>query len=173
MERANQVFTLRRVHAGFSADRTIDLGKQGRWNLHAAHAAAQYGGGEPRQISDDPAAGADHRLAAVVEDGACTGFRIGDTHTTLGAAERSLMGAPLEGDGVTAWMAGMKRVGFLRLLEAVAEGRGAHPLDLAVEDTLVDYYLEKLGRYVSTPVTSPYSPLTRLGLRLMTRLSGG
>lgn len=124
-------------------------------------------------ISDDPAADAEHRLAALIEDGACIGFSIGGTRTLLSPDERALMGTPLAGDGVTVWMEGMKRVGFLRLLQSVAAGRGAHSLDHAVEDTLVDYYLEKFGRYISTPVTSPYSPLTRFGLRLLTRVTGG
>jgi len=122
-------------------------------------------------ISDDPASPTELRLAAVVENGECTGFRVGDTLTQLSAPERALMGAAGAGDGVTAWMEGMKRVGFRRLLSEVDEGRGAYPLERAVEDTVVDYYLERFGRYAATPLTSPYFAPARLIMRLLTRLA--
>ena len=130
-------------------------------------------------ISDDPGAGADHTLAAVVDGGACTGFRVDDVVVELSPAERLLMGAPLGDEGgraldggVTLWMEGMKRVGFLRLLERVAADRGAYPLDAAIEDTVVDYHLEKLGRYAVNPLTSPHLGSSRLvlgALRLFAR----
>lgn len=124
-------------------------------------------------ISDDPSSTAPHRLGAIVEGDACVGFRIDDTRTDLSAEERALMGVPLAQGGVMTWMDGMKRIGFRRLLQAVAQGRGAHPLDQAVEDTVVDYQLEKFGRYIPTPLTSPYSPLARLAMRALTRVTGG
>ena len=66
-------------------------------------------------------------------------------------------------------MDGMKRVGFLRLLQDVDEGRGAYPLERAVEDTVVDYHLEKFGRYVTSPLTSPHFASWRLVMRWLTR----
>jgi hypothetical protein len=122
-------------------------------------------------ISDAPDHPFERRLAAVVEAGACTGFRIGDTVTALNAAERALMGEPGAGEGVTAWMEGMKRVGFLRLLGEYDDGRGAYGLERALEDTVVDYHLEKFGRYVANPLTSPHFSSSRLVMRWITRLA--
>jgi len=130
-------------------------------------------------ISDDPAAPGTHRLAAVLEGQACAGFRVGDTEVALTPDERALMGSPLAagpeaaGAGVTVWMEGMKRVGFLRLLQRIDAGRGAYSLAQALEDTVVDYHLEKLGLYVPNPLTSPHLASGRLFLRALTRLSGG
>ena len=81
------------------------------------------------------------------------------------------MGSPSAGLGVTAWMDGMKRVGFLELLSSIASGRGAYPLMSAVEDSVVDYHLEKLGRYLSTPLTRPDASFSRLGFSVLTWLT--
>jgi hypothetical protein len=121
-------------------------------------------------ISDDPAT-PHHRVAPVLSGGACTGFRVDDTTTELSAAERELMGSDGTEDRLTSWMEGMKRVGFLRLLQCYAEGRGAYPLDAALEDTVVDYHLEKFGRYVRNPFTSPHVPTSRLVMKALTRLA--
>ncbi len=123
------------------------------------------------EISDDPGALAPHQLAPVVEGGVCTGFRIDDTITELSVDERSLMGTAGDEARVTSWMDGMKRVGFLRLLQRVDEGHGAYPLERAVEDTVVDYHLEKFGRYVSNPLTSAHFPTARVVMRVLTRLA--
>jgi hypothetical protein len=66
-------------------------------------------------------------------------------------------------------MEAMKRVGFLRLLRRIARGEGAYPIDSALEDMVVDYWLEKFGRYRATPLTRPDAPLGRALLRLLTR----
>jgi hypothetical protein len=121
-------------------------------------------------IGDDPDA-AQTRLAPVLTGGACTGFSVGETSTELSDAERSLMGTGGDAERITSWMEGMKRVGFLRLLHEVDAGRGAYPLDAAVEDTVVDYHLEKFGRYVVNPFTSPHFPTTRLVMKLLTRMA--
>ena len=122
-------------------------------------------------LSDRPADGA-ARLEAVVAGGRCVAFRAGDARRELTPAEVELMGAPKEGVGVTAWMDGMKRVGFLALAERVRRGLGAYPLRDAIEDSVVDYHLEKLGRYVPTPLTRPDAPLARLAFSVLTRLAG-
>jgi hypothetical protein len=70
-------------------------------------------------------------------------------------------------------MEGQKRAGLLRLLRAIDAGQGAYPLDRAVEDTAVDYHLERLGLYFANPLTSPHVASARLALRLVTRLAGG
>lgn len=81
-------------------------------------------------------------------------FRAGDTRRVLGPEERALMGAPSEGETLWRWMDGMKRVGFRRLLLDLAEGRPAYPALAALDDALVDYHLEKIGRYRANPVSS-------------------
>ena len=73
---------------------------------------------------------------------------------------------------MTAWMEGMKRAGFLRLLLAIDAGQGAYPLAHALEDTVVDYHLERFTGYVSNPLTSPHFASARLVMRALTRLAG-
>ena len=69
-------------------------------------------------------------------------------------------------------MEAMKRVGFLRLLRRLAEGRRGYALEQGLEDTVVDWCLERLGFYVGTPLTSPRSTLGR-GLLSLATLPGG
>ena len=122
-------------------------------------------------LSDREVPGA-ARLEAIVDGGRCIAFRAGDSRRDLSGAEIELMGERGEGPGVTAWMDGMKRVGFLKLVAAIEAGRGACPLGDAIEDSVVDYHLEKLGRYRSTPLTRPDAPLARLAFAALTRLAG-
>lgn len=114
-------------------------------------------------------------LEPVVSDGACRGFRLGDHASELAPGEVELMGAWGTGagaDGVTARMEDMKRVGFLRLLEGIHAGRGGYPVREALDDMVVDYYLEKLGTYVASPLTSAKSALGRWLLGAVTRAAG-
>ncbi len=132
--------------------------------------------GERGAISDEGGGDA-LPWSAVVEAGACTGFRVGDRVVPLAPRDRELIGAPLEGAreplGVTPWMQGMKRVGLVRLLERVRDGGSAYPVAEAVDDTVVDYHLERLGRYVSNPLTHPRSAPGRALLGLLTKVAGG
>lgn len=111
------------------------------------------------------------RLEAVTDSKRCLAFRAGDARRELTETEVELMGTRGEGVGVTAWMDGMKRVGFLKLAARIAAGEGAYPLSDAVEDSVVDYHLEKLGRYRSTPFTQPDAPLARFAFAALTRLT--
>ncbi len=111
-------------------------------------------------------------LEAIVTDGACTGLRAGDAVAELDADGTALMGAVEPGTRVTALMDPLKRVGFLRLLKRIADGQGAYPLDAAIDDMVVDYHLEKLGMYVSNPLTSARTGLSRFLLRSLSRVSG-
>lgn len=113
------------------------------------------------------------RLEAELDAGRVTGFRLGDHRRALDEAERSLMGERKEGPGLTAWMDGMKRVGFLALVRQIAAGQGTYPLPQALEDAVVDYHLEKLGRYWATPLTDPRKPLARLSYKLVTAAARG
>ena len=132
----------------------------GRWTLE----------GERGALSDDGRDGL--HLEVRVEDGLVAGFRVGDVETTLTAAERALTAGDPEGASVTARQEAMKRVGFLRIWERLARGEGGYPLEDGLDDMVVDYHLEKLGRYVANPFTSPRSPLARALLSGVTRLGG-
>jgi len=93
-------------------------------------------------------------LEPIARDGACAGFRLGAFTTELDQVERELLG-PLEpGATVTSMMQAAKRVGLYRHFVALHAGRGAYPLIEALDDMAIDYLLEKLGRYVATPLTS-------------------
>ena len=134
--------------------------------------------GERGQLADYPAKD-HHLLAPLVENGRAVGFAVGDVEVRLAADELELLGEPRAstdgaalGNGVARWMEGMKRVGLLRLLRRIDAGEGAYPLALAVDDTVCDYHLEKLGRYVANPLTTPRFASARLALRALTGLAG-
>ncbi|MBC8451442.1 MAG: hypothetical protein H8D72_01905, partial [Planctomycetes bacterium] len=63
--------------------------------------------------------------------------------------------------GVIAHMDAMKRVGFARLLDHIAEEAPHWGLLDGLDDMWVDYLLEKSGRYLATPLTSAHSGLAR------------
>jgi len=67
----------------------------------------------------------------------------------------------------------MKRVGFLRLLRAIAAGRGAYVVAAGIDDMVVDYYLEKLGFWRSNALTNPRATLGRTLLETVSRFGGG
>ncbi len=102
-----------------------------------------------------------------------TGFRIGDVETRLDDDEIALLRGGDPGASVTARMDDLKRVGFLRLLRGIAAGRGAYPVDDAIDDMVVDYHLERIGGFLDNPFTSTHSALGRFLLRSLTRLGGG
>ncbi len=112
-------------------------------------------------LADHPlGADGDHvELAPRVEGGRCLGFAAGDLRADLEPAEASLMGTP-EGPGVFGWMRGMKRVGLRRAFRAALAGRG-YALELGLEDMVVDYHLDKFGRWLANPLTGPGTPLAR------------
>ncbi|MEO2094476.1 MAG: Gfo/Idh/MocA family oxidoreductase [bacterium] len=124
-------------------------------------------------VSDHPQGESEAVLALEVqlEGDRPVAFRAGDASFELDAEERDLMGVRGDGTGLTAWMDGMKRVGFLALLRQIAAGRGAYPLMDAVEDAVVDYHLEKLGRYWRTPLSDPRRRLARLSYKLVTTIA--
>lgn len=113
-----------------------------------------------------------HHLEVLVEGGLVTGFRIGELQTHLTEAEQALTGGSPPDASVTARQEAMKRVGFLRIWDSIAAGEAAYPLADGLDDMVVDYHLEKLGRYVANPFTSPRSPLARALLGSVTRLAG-
>lgn len=129
--------------------------------------------GQGGTLSDRPAFG-EKALALEVElaGGAVRALHAGTTRIALDQDEADLTRGDPESATITARMESMKRVGFLRLLRRLAEGRRGYPVEQALEDTLVDYWLERLGMYVSTPFTSPHAALGRSFWSLVT-LAGG
>lgn len=105
--------------------------------------------------------GSAHAFEPILVAGECRGFRIGDVETRLDTHEIELARGDPPSAGVTARMEAMKRVGFLRLLRAIDAGRGAYALDAGLDDMVVDYWLEKLGFWLATPLTSPRAALGR------------
>ncbi len=130
--------------------------------------------GQGGTLSDRPAPGERHlALELELEGGAVRALRAGRTRIPFDADEADLTRGDPEGASVTARMEAMKRVGFLRLLRRIDQGRGGYPLYQALEDMVVDYHLEKLSRYVSNPVTSPRRWLGRAILSTLSRFGGG
>lgn len=129
----------------------------------------EFAGG---RLTDRANAGDTLRLEPIVEGEACVGFRAGDVEGRLSPYEAELMGAPKGSSGVWAWMDGAKRVGFHRLLAAIADGRGAYSVDNALDDALIDYHLERLGRYRPNPLTSAGGALAGPLYGLLTRVAG-
>lgn len=101
------------------------------------------------------------------------GFRLGPIETRLDAAEIELARGDPETARVTARMDSLKRVGFLRLLRRIDAGHGAYSLPAALEDTVVDYWLEKVGLWFDTALMSPRAPSGRMLLRGISRIAGG
>ena len=128
--------------------------------------------GERGQLADYPAKD-HHLLEPILEGGRAVGFAVGEVSARMEPEELELLGEPAgTGTGVARWMEGMKRVGLLRLLRRIDAGQGAYPLELAVDDTVADYHLEKFGRYVANPLTTPRFASARLALRALTKLAG-
>jgi hypothetical protein len=142
--------------------------KTGHWLLHNAPAgtpAASITGaaGEDDVLVTDaaqPSNGA-LQLQLVLDGRRCRGFRIGDVITELEPAESTLLG-PVDGDATPTFLTDrLKAVGLMRLLCDMHAGRGGYPLELGLDDMLVDYLLEKLGRWRPSPFTSLRSSLGR------------
>jgi len=130
--------------------------------------------GDGRRTLADHALSAEGHLELVrVEAGErCLGFRVGEVETRLDEAEAGLYGPRAPGTGLTARMEDDKRVGFLRLWRSIAAGAGGYPLLDGLEDMVVDYHLERFGRYLATPLTSPRWASGRAALGWVTRMGG-
>jgi len=114
-------------------------------------------------------------LQPVLAGGRQVGVRAGDLCLDFDDDEAALCTGHSAEATLTARMQDMKRIGLLRLFRRVHEGRGAYPLASGLDDMLVDYHLEKLGRYVANPFTSARGaarPLVDAALDLVSRLRG-
>lgn len=144
----------------------------GHWVLHCALAHGRDAGDTDDVLVTDAAHGLPGalRLQPLIEGGRCRGFRLGEITTELSAAESELLGdVPLDATA-TALTDRLKAVGLMRLLTALHEGRGGYPLELGLDDMLVDYLLEKCGRWRRTPLTSLRSPVGRAVLPRVLKL---
>ena len=113
-----------------------------------------------------------HRLTAIVEGSSWVGFKIGELERRLDEDEIALLGDDDPSRQVTARMDDLKRVGFLRLLRAIRDDRCGYPVEEAIDDMVVDYHLEKVGRFLDNPFTSPRYGLGRLLLSTITLATG-
>ena len=169
----------RRLSAGLS-ERTLDLAA-------GAHARIveprDYSAGRVVLVGDHGSVGelagegdsdstAHHALEPVLDGDVCRALRAGRLEAPLDTDEADLTRGDPTDAGVTARMEAMKRVGLLRLLRDVADGHGGYPLEQALEDMVVDYWLERLGRYTATTLSSPRSGLARGLYSLLTRPLG-
>jgi hypothetical protein len=100
-------------------------------------------------------------LVPLLEKGACGGFRAGEIAEHLAPEEAELARGDPTNATVTARMESMKRVGFRRLLLAIADGRGSYPIDAGLDDMAIDWFLEKFGRWRRTPLTDVHRGLAR------------
>jgi len=111
-------------------------------------------------------------LLPLLEYNECVGFRAGAGTSWLDEDESLLMLGDDPGARVTARMAGMKRVGFLRLLRSICAGRGGYPVREGLDDMLIDYALLKFGRWIATPLTSVHSAPARALFSGVSRIAG-
>ncbi|MCK6448584.1 MAG: hypothetical protein L6Q99_19505 [Planctomycetes bacterium] len=164
----------KRIADGFRRTATIDSQRRGviveprdyakGWiELHCAKGAI----GERGHV---PPGG--RELAPVLDGRDCVGFRVGERDVRLAPREVELARGPEPGAGVTARQEALKRVGFLRLVEAIAAGRGGYLLETGLDDMLVDYALEKSGRWHANALTSIDSKLARTFYSTLSRVVG-
>lgn len=111
-------------------------------------------------------------LSPWLEGERCVGLRAGDVEIRLDAAEASLMTARPIAASVTARMEDWKRVGFLRLLRRISSGQSAYPLAAGLDDMLVDWNLERFGRYSHRGMLAPGTFMVRSLLPAVTRWIG-
>jgi len=99
-----------------------------------------------------------------------SGFRAKSTETHLCEDEKALMGDSDFDLSITSRMEDMKKVGFFRMLKKIHDGEGGYPVVEAIDDMIIDYYLDRIGFYINSPLMSIKSSVGRLLLRSFTRL---
>ncbi|MCC7171239.1 MAG: hypothetical protein IT459_12375, partial [Planctomycetes bacterium] len=101
--------------------------------------------GERASVTDgDAVDGALRIVTSRSRDGRADGFRIGDVATQLDDDERALLTMSAAAR-VTGNMEDWKRVGFLRLLRRIHAGSGAYPIEQGLDDSFLDFRLDKFG----------------------------
>jgi len=121
--------------------------------------------GERGCIADHPAPEGEQRtwleLVPLREQGRFTGVALGERRVLLDEKEQALVRDADEEARVTGLMEPSKRVGFLRFLRRLHAGQEAYPLASGLDDMVADYHLEKFGRFVANPFTTPRGGLGR------------
>ena len=129
--------------------------------------------GERGALADRETPGA-ARIELVLRGGRLAGLAAAGARVALDDDEIALAhgeaGWPAEAS-LTARHEGLKRVGFLRLLRRIAAGAGAYPVEEALEDSIADRLLHKLGFW--RPALGLGSPAGRLALGAAARMLGG
>ncbi|MBK7874328.1 MAG: hypothetical protein IPJ77_00985 [Planctomycetes bacterium] len=151
---------------------------QGRVVVHGARASVsdrwEPGDGprEEREERDGTTSPARARLdlLPIVDRGLCVGFRAGPHETRLDPREAELTRGDPDRASVTARMESMKRIGFRRLLQSIAAGRGAYPVEQGLDDMAVDWFLERFRSYRANALTDVREPFARWFWGLFGRL---
>jgi len=89
-----------------------------------------------------------HFLQPLVEGGLCHGFKVAEYICTMEEIEKDLFGPAFPGATVTSLMAGMKRVGFYRMLKRLYSSGDGYAMLEALDDMVIDYYLDKAGFFL-------------------------
>ncbi len=112
------------------------------------------------------------RLEPECAGGQMVSVRCGSARTPLDQAEQQLAARDAASSGIVQRMESMKRVGFLRLVRSLLAGGPAHPVELGLEDMLVDWWLERPGFWRDGGLTSLRSPVGRGLYGALSRLAG-
>ncbi|MBL8769099.1 MAG: hypothetical protein JNL94_17135 [Planctomycetes bacterium] len=145
---ADRIAHASRTRKGGDEIRTLDLGG-GRSAVVVEPRDYSIGSfalrGDNATVTDGDASGDALRIVtSAAKDGRVDGFRIGDVATELDDDERSLLIMP-RAPRVTGNMEDWKRVGFLRLLRRIHAGSGAYPIEQGLDDSFLDFRLDKFG----------------------------
>lgn len=145
---ADRIERASRSRAGGDETRTLDLGADRRAVIVEPrdYAVGSFAlRGERATVTDaDAVDGALRLVASRDTDGRVDAFRIGDVVTRLDDDERALLTMPAAAR-VTGNMEDWKRIGFLRLLRRIHAGSGAYPLEQGLDDSFLDFRLDKFG----------------------------
>ncbi|MFH2002811.1 MAG: hypothetical protein ABIK28_24290 [Planctomycetota bacterium] len=112
----------------------------------------------------------EQRLEPIFSKDLCRGFRIHDYASYMEEEEASLCGTRCASPTVTvtSLMEGMKRVGFYRMLKRIDDQGAGYPVENALDDMVVDYYLDKLGFFFN-----PFMGIRTFGGRFMLNAFSG
>lgn len=145
----------------------------GRVIVHGTSAALADRWDPDDELGRSPVSPAGRRkleLAPLVEHELCVGFRAGDVAMRLDPQEAELTRGDPEGASITARMESMKRIGFRRLLQDVAAGKGAYPIEQGLDDTTIDWFLERFGTWRAGGAFDVRRPLPRALWSVLGRL---
>jgi hypothetical protein len=121
--------------------------------------------------SAGPAAVGHLALRPIVDGERCTGFRLGEVETSLTPDESDVLGSFAPSDTLTSRMDDLKRVGLMRMLAGIEQGRGGYELADGLEDVMVETSLTVSGWWIAAPLTRLRSDANRRVVGQMARLA--